>query len=90
MILNNRLRESGRSFNDAKTQLKGLYFKMLNNQEQLDQFVNTRNDKGLIEFVCFWNADFYRALLDGITSIYKFFSTWPSYKIRHTTQRRDA
>lgn len=53
MILNNRLRESGRSFNDAKTQLKGLYFKMLNNQEQLDQFVNTRNDKGPIEFVCF-------------------------------------
>lgn len=52
MILNNRLRESGRSFNDAKTQLKGLYFKMLNNQEQLDQFVNTRNDKGPIEFVC--------------------------------------
>lgn len=37
MILNNRLRESGRSFNDAKTQLKGLYFKMLNNQEQLDR-----------------------------------------------------
>lgn len=32
--------------------LKGLYFKMLNNQEQLDQFVNTRNDKGPIEFVC--------------------------------------
>lgn len=52
MILNNRLRESGRSFNDAKTQLKGLYFKMLNNQEQLDQFVNTRNDKGPIESVC--------------------------------------
>lgn len=52
MILNNCLRESGRTFNDAKTQLRGLYFKMLNNREQLDQFVNTRNDKGLIEFVC--------------------------------------